>query len=160
MSEISSWILQITGVVLCSVLVEVLFPKGKLNKILKSVLAVFIVLVVVSPLKNIDIKNLNFSNMFDGLGINEKFVEEREGEKISSIERTIENNLEKNGYAGVRVNIVGEFANEKLSISTIFVDLTSLVLHEDSLNINKYTNIVAVIKNLVNISEDKVIFYE
>lgn len=160
MSEISSWILQITGVVLCSVLVEVLFPKGKLNKILKSVLAVFIVLVVVSPLKNIDIKNLNFSNMFDGLIIDKNFVEQREGEKIDGLEKTIEQNLEKNGYKGTKVNLVGSFNDEKLNIETVFVDLSGLVLSDDSLNINKYTNIVAVIKNLVNVSEDKVIFYE
>ena len=160
MSEISSWILQITGVVLCSVLVEILFPKGKLNKMLKSVLAVFIVLVVVSPLKNIDITNLNFSSIFDGLTIDKNFVELREGEKIDGLEKTIEENLEMNGYGNAKVNIVGSFDDEKLNIETIFVDLSGLVLSDDSLNINKYTNIVAVIKNLINVSEGKVIFYE
>lgn len=160
MSEILSWILQITGIVLCGVLIEVLFPKGRLNRTLKSVVAVFIVLVIVSPLKNVDLSNLNFSNIFDGVIIDKDFVELREEEKIDGLEKNIESNLENNGYANVKVNVVGNFSNEKLNIETIFVDLSEVVLSDDSLNINKYTNIVAIIKNLINVSEEKVIFYE
>ena len=92
--------------------------------------------------------------------IDKNFVEQREGEKIDGLEKTIELNLEKNGYKGTKVNIVGSFNDEKLNIETVFVDLSGLVLSDDSLNINKYTNIVAVIKNLLNVSEEKVIFYE
>ena len=160
MSEISNWILQITGIVLCGVLVEVLLPKGKLNKILKTILALFIVMVIIAPLKNSDIAKLNFSNIFGELNIDKSFVERREGEKIEVLEQTIEDSLAKNGYMDTKVNIIGEFCDEKLNIETVFVDLTGLVLLSDSLNINKYTNIVAVIKNLINISEENVIFYE
>ena len=93
MSEISNWILQITGIVLCGVLVEVLLPKGKLNKILKTILALFIVMVIIAPLKNSDIAKLNFSNIFGELNIDKSFVERREGEKIEMLEQMFASNL-------------------------------------------------------------------
>ena len=55
MSQVSMWVLSIVSIVLIGVLIEVILPQGKTNKILKSVVAVVSVLVIVSPLKNLDI---------------------------------------------------------------------------------------------------------
>ena len=73
MSEISNWILQITGIVLCGVLVEVLLPKGKLNKILKTILALFIVLVIIAPLKNSDIAIMDITSNGGNIVPGEKY---------------------------------------------------------------------------------------
>ena len=54
----------------------------------------------------------------------------------------------------------GYFEQEKLLIENVFVDLKNSVLSNKNMNINKYTNIIAIIKNLINIQEDSIIFYE
>ena len=50
--------------------------------------------------------------------------------------------------------------NEKLLIKSVFVDLSKLVLSDKNLNINKYTNIVAIVRQFVNISQGQVVFNE
>ncbi len=160
MSAISSWILGIAGIVLVGVLVEVLLPQGKLNKLLKSFVAVATILVIVSPLKNIDPNTLDFSKLFDPIKIDNNFVEERQKGMIISLQEEIEKNLNSNGYLNVKVKIDGVVSAEKCEIKNVFVDLENLVLLDEKLNIDKYTNIVAIIQKSIDVNKEDIIFYE
>lgn len=160
MSAISSWILGIAGIVLVGVLVEVLLPQGKLNKLLKSIVAVATILVIVSPLKNIDPNTLDFSKLFDPIKIDNNFVEERQKGMIISLQEEIEKNLNSNGYSNVKVKIDGVVSAEKCEIKNVFVDLENLVLLDEKLNIDKYTNIVAIIQKSIDVNKENIIFYE
>lgn len=42
MSDVSKWIISISGMVLIGVLIEVVLPDGKMSKLLKSVVGVFL----------------------------------------------------------------------------------------------------------------------
>lgn len=112
------------------------------------------------PLKNFDFKSLSFSNINNFLLIDEKFVSERESEKIILVEKSLENNLELNGYKSVSIKIMGDYSGSELKITSVFVDISNIVLSSEILNIDKYTNIMAIIKISLNVSEDCVIFYE
>ena len=161
MSGVSSWILSVCGIVIVSLLAEIILPSGKTNKLIKSVLALFSVLTIIYPLKQIDLKNLDFSNVFSmQLNINSQFVENRNLEKINAIEVQIEETLEYNGFLNVDIGISGYYEVEKLLIDNVFVDLKNSVLTDKNLNINKYTNIVTIIKKLINVKEESIIFYE
>ena len=160
MSAISSWILGIAGVVLVGVLVEMLLLQGKLNKLLKSIVAVATILIIVSPLKNINISTLDFSNLFEPIAIDNDFVESKQRKMLESLQLEIENNLATNGYQNVVIKIEGTISGEKCSISNVFVKLENLVLIDEKLNIDKYTNIVAIIKKSVDVKEENIIFYE
>jgi len=159
MSDISKWIISISGMVIIGVLIEVVLPEGKMSKILKSVVGVFSVLIIILPLKDFDFKSLSFSNTSDFV-IDEEFVEERENEKITLVEKEVESNLELNGYTCVSVKILGDYSGSELQITSVFVDIANIVLNDEKLNIDKYTNIMAIIKASLNVSEDCVIFYE
>ncbi len=160
MSAISTWILSITGIVLVGLLFDILLPNGKTNKIVKSVVALFTVLVIVSPLKNIDLNNFDFSNLFENFNIDSQFVSSITEDMVQTLKDDIQENLYENGYSGVKIDFEVSSSQENLQIKTVFVDLSNLVLLDNNLNINKYTNIVAIIKSLVDIKEDSIIFYE
>ena len=160
MSQVSIWVLSIICIVLIGVLMEVVLPEGKTNKLLKSIIAVVSVLVIVSPLKNIDINNINFSNLFNNIEIDSEFVLDTQKNIVEALSRDIENCLEENGYGGVDITIDASFEEEKTEIKTVFVDLTNLVLSAENLNIDKYTKIIAIIREEVNIDKENVIFYE
>ena len=160
MSKISSWIISVVCAVLLGVLVEVVLPEGKLNKLLKSVVGVLVMLVIVSPLKNLNLTNLNFQNLFDGIKIDQNFVDERGKESIEMVQSEIETVLTKNGFEGVVIKIDGSSSADSIKINTVFADLTNLVLKDNSLNINKYTNIAEIIKSVVDVESQDVIFYE
>lgn len=160
MSFISKYIILVVSIILLGVLIDGILPEGKMNKILKSVIAIMSILVIISPLKNIDISNLNLNNFFGGINIDSQFVEDRKLERIESISTSTQKALEENGYKGIKIRLDYTFSNEDLKINTIFVDLKNLVLLDKDLNIDKYTKIVAIIKKTINIKEENIVFYE
>ena len=52
------------------------------------------------------------------------------------------------------------FESKETIIKNLFVDLRDLVITDKKLNIDKYTNITAIIKNVISIKEEQIIFYE
>ncbi len=161
MNFVSSWIISICGIIIVSLLAEIVLPNGKTNKLIKSILALFSVVTIISPLKQINLEKLNFSSFFNSrLSIDSNFVSNRNNEKIKTLEIQIEKDLELNGYKDIQISMNGYFEQEKLLIENVFVDLKNSVLSNKNMNINKYTNIIAIIKNLINIQEDSIIFYE
>ncbi|MBQ3214366.1 MAG: hypothetical protein IJB10_05140 [Clostridia bacterium] len=161
MGEISSWILSITGIILVILIVEIVLPNGKTNKLIKSIVSVFSIFVIISPLKNFELSSLNISSMFKSeMQIDSDFINNRNNEKIIAFENLIEKTLFENGYKNVKITIKGTYNKERLEIETAFVDLRELVLLDKNLNINKYTNIMAIIKKIISVEEERLIFYE
>lgn len=160
MGSISNWILSIIGMVLVLLLIDVLLPNGKTSKIIKSVLAVCFVLVIIMPIRNIDFNNFDYRNFFTDFTIDQEFVENVRENMVENLKKDCENNLENSGYLNVSVDFETSNIDENLQIKKVYVDLRNLVLLDEKLNIDKYTNIIAIIKSLVNIEEDCVVFYE
>lgn len=160
MEKVSSWLLSIVGIVIVSLLIDVLLPVGKTSKLIKSVLAIFSIFVFVLPLKNLNLKNFDINSFVGSISIDAGFVEDRNFEKLKALEKVISKNLAENGYSGVEVSLEGEYKEEKAHISKVYVNLCELVLKTENLNIDKYTNIVAVIKKIVSVKEENIIFYE
>ena len=161
MNNFSSWILSIVGIIIVGLLVEILLPKGSVRKLIKSIIAICSMFIIVKPLNNFNIKNINFSEVISSnIVINDNFVEERNKEKTKKIEESIEENLSLSGYNNIKISILYEYIEKKYNINTIYVDLRDLVLSDKNLNINKYTNIVAIIKKITAIKEESIVFYE
>ena len=137
MEKVSSWLLSVVGIVIIALLVDILLPVGKTSKLIKSVLAIFSIFVFVSPLKQIDLNSFNPSSFIGNINIDSSFVDDRNYEKLRALERTIEKNLSDNGYSGIKVELQGEYSEEKANISYIFVNVSDLVLKDENQNINK-----------------------
>lgn len=159
MSNISVWIISVTVATLLSAMVDVIMPQGKMLKIIKSVMGIFILIVIITPVKNFDLSKLDLSKI-NGFSIDNKFIEERSSDIFNSLKKEIESNLDSNGYKQVYVQINGNFSGGNLEVYSVYVDLENSVISEDMANINKYTNIVAIIKKTIDVDDEKVIFYE
>jgi len=160
MSNISSFVLSICGIALIGVMVEIVLPNGKTSKLIKSVVSILSIFIIISPIKNINFKNLNITSIFDEIEIDSEFISNRHSEKIKVIENMIEKNLMDNGFEEVIISINGKYINEKLEIENLYVDLRKLVLLSEDMNIDKYNHIVSIIKNIISVGEEKIVFYE
>ena len=64
MSAISSWLLSIAGVVILSVLSELVLPEGQMNKYTKVIFSFAILLVIIMPLPKLFGKNFDITKFF------------------------------------------------------------------------------------------------
>ena len=151
----SSWLISVLGISFIGIIIDFILPNGKMKGIVKTAVAIFTILMLVKPIKNIDLNNLNLN--FTSFQIDSSFVQANDNKKIENLKNDIEKNINNIGYKGVKIDV---FLSENNNIKTIYVDLSRVVLIDKSLNINKYTNIVATIKQFVNIQEEDIIFYE
>ena len=158
MSQISSWLLSICGMIFISIIVEIILPNKKINSIVKTVVGIFTLLIIVKPISNIDLSKISFGNITSNISIDNKFVDLRNNEKMKALSTSIESSLDSNGYKNTTISFDVDY--EKSLINTVFVDLSKLVLSSQNLNINKYTNIVAIVQQFVNIKEGQVVFNE
>lgn len=158
MSEVSSWILSIAGIISLSVIVELLMPEGQMNKYIKSIFSFIIVLVIILPLPKIFNKEVNISNMFQTqeITLQEDFLYQSNLSKLSAITKSIEEDVEGEGYQGVSLSISSDIFADKMDYKGIYVDLRNLVILENS----EHKNIVeikeeieSIIKNYINDGE-------
>ena len=156
----SSWVLSIIGVVLISVIVEMILPKGSVGKFIKSVLAIFIVFIIVSPI--VTFKNSNYlEKIFDlnSIEIDVEYVKNVNEQKVIEYQNNIMSVLKESGFLNVDVNIDAEIGKE-IKINRVYVNLCNLVLTGDILHIDKYTKIIAIITSIVDVKKENIVFNE
>ena len=162
MSAISAWLLSIAGIILISVIVEIIMPEGQTNKYIKGILALFTVFVIVLPLPGLNLGSINFNNWFNGGAgaVDDNFIKNVNQQKIAQYEEIIESTLNDNGYQGVAVTIDADPAQTNMQITGVEVNLSLLVLTSDQLNINKYDKITAIICGMINVKKEQIMFYD
>ena len=62
-SSVSSWILSIAGIVIISVIVELILPEGSINKYIRSIFSFLVVFVIVAPLPALVGKKFDYSQI-------------------------------------------------------------------------------------------------
>ena len=158
MTSVSGWILSIAGIVIISVLVELVMPEGQMNKYIKGVFSFIIVLVIILPLPKILNKNINFTSEIAYQQINEQyeFLYSLNISKISTLTKSINEDIEGFGYSGVTLSISADLFDEKMDYKAIYVNLKSLVITEKS----KHKNIVEVKEDIKQIIQKYIEFGE
>lgn len=146
------------GMAFIGIIVEVLMSKNKNLKLIKSIIAIITIMLVIRPLTLFDYKNINLNEISSHINIDSNFIDLRNQERLNSLSNEISQTLANNGYKNTIISF--KVDDENSLINTVFVDLSKLVLTDKNLNINKYTNIVAIIKQFVNIKEGQVVFNE
>ena len=161
MSSVSVWVLTIVGVIFVNVIVEIIMPEGKMNKLIKGLVSIFMVFAMVSPLPFVSLDKIDFGKFFDNniTQVDDKFVENINLQKIAQYETLIKETLYKNGYKDVGIIITNDYIDYDIKINQVYVGLTNLVLNDKNLNIDKYTNIKKIILGLVEVKEENILFY-
>ena len=156
----SSWVLSIVGVILISVIVEIVLPHGSVGKFIKSILSIFIIFVMISPV--VTFKNTNFfEKIFNqsAIEIDVEYIKKVNKQKVAEYEKNILESFDKSGYHNVIVKIDAEI-DKDIKINKVYVDICDLVLSENLEHIDKYTNMIAIIKSIIDIKKENIVFNE
>lgn len=138
-------ILPIVGVVLMSLLTDVLLPSGQVNKFIKGVFSLLLILVIISPISSFLNKEVEFDFFQQGgeLTVDDSFlsdtVQRRKEERESYIYRL----LESEGYKVTEVEI--EYEDNRISSITIN-------LQEEDLTVKDYVcSYIGIDRECINI---------
>ena len=156
-----SWIYNIIGVVFIGILFDILLPINKINKFMKCIFSVFVLYSIITPVLNL-VSNNNISDIFESTSteIDINFINQLNASKNDTYERLIQNAIENEGILNVDVEILNNLENDTYEISIVEINLLNCVLIDNKTNINKYEVITKQVKKYVEISEDKIVFYE
>ena len=162
MSSLSSWVLSIAGICLISVILDLMMPEGKTNSIIKNVISYAIILVVIFPLPKLMNKNFSADEIFDEIDITiqNDYIYNINQSKLDALKEQIEYELNGNGIWGVEVSVSGNIFDNPMVINSVYVDLYNAVISENGKNINIQTEVLNVVLKIIDISKEKVVFYE
>ena len=153
----SGWLLNIIGIIFVGVLFEIILPDGKTNNFIKHVFTIFLLFTIISPISNFI--NNNFTLNTDVEVVDENFIYVTNLNKISELEKTITNNLEKVGIKNVSVILNSNIFETDLIINSVYVDVTNKKL-ENNVSESEYKNeIKKIILKTVNVDSEDIIIY-
>ncbi len=133
-------------------------PDGNINKYIKGILVIFTVFVMVSPITNLNVFG-NIKNIDYDIKLDDSYLGDVNSQIANEYKIIIESKLKTNGYENVTVDIDLK-DDEKLEIDAVFVYLCDLVLKSNDESINIYNNIKSIIKSVVVVDAEDIIFYE
>lgn len=154
------YIIAVLGVVIISVLVEIILPNGQTSKYIKSILAVFVVYVLVNPVITFLKTDFDLDKYVNSgkVELNQSLLENIYNNQIEAKELELENLLYDNGYEGVKVTLLYEIVEDSIKISKAKINIKNLVITSGVENINKYQYIRQVVISELMIKEEDVIF--
>lgn len=155
-----SYILSLLGIVLVSVLVEIILPSGQTTKYIKSIFSIFVVYVLINPVINILKQDFDLSKYVQqgSIQVNETLLNNIYKDQIDAMANTIKDNLRSEGYEGVEVSVEYKIVENSVVLEKIKINLDNLVITSPETNINKYQLIRQVVAETVEISEEDILF--
>ncbi len=156
----AGYILSILGIVVAGVFIDIIIPNGTISKYIKSIYAIFVLSVIISPIINFFNKNQGFNLQYQEYEINENLINYINQNKVKSIENNITADLEEEGMSNIDIIINYSIDNNELSINSCTINLKNLVISADKQHINKYEIIKQIVHEHTNLAEEEMIFYE
>lgn len=121
-------LLPIVGVVLMSLLVDILLPSGQVNKFIKGIFSLVLIIVVITPL--VSLLNSDYEptlfNSSSEIEIDYDYAEDVWSIKNEEKERLIFNLLSENGYTVESVEIEGGYSVDKVTITLSIGDSSTI----------------------------------
>jgi len=159
MSDLSIYLLSIVGVVVISVVLELVIPSGQISKYIKSIMSLVIIFVIASPLPKLLNNGIDFSSLFSStIELDEDYLETVKNQNITLLERQLQDELEAEGITGAELQIWGELEDGQINISYIFVEMENVVLSSELEHINKYEAIRNLLIECTGVDEEQVVF--
>lgn len=147
-----SWLLALTGVILLSVLVDVLLPSGQTNKFIKGIFSILIIFVLITPLIRLKNKDFNFSEFFavEEVKIDENFLANVKIREYEKKEKEIKEILKK--Y---------EITVEDMVIRRDLENINNIIeVRVKTEDIEQTSTIKKVIGGILSVEEKYIIVYE
>ena len=142
----SGYILAVIGIGILSVVIHLVLPDGKITKNVLAAFSLFSVVVLISPIfslvKGVDLSNISYE-------LDENFLKANNLELETQLQSVV-----SSFYAGANVR-VQKSGNDVY----VFVDLTQLVINEKDEHINYYTAVKELIKEQIQIEDERIVVY-
>lgn len=147
----TAWILSIAGVTILSVVVDLILPSGQTAKYIKNIFAFVMILVIISPLPALIKGNFNVNDIFESeeIVLQEDYIYQVNRDKLTALEEEITSSLEEKGIKNVVVTINADIFQIEMKILEVNVDLSDLVIDENSGHIDIEKAITEVVDRLV-----------
>lgn len=158
MSGISVYILSIVGVIVLSVILDLILPAGQINKYVKGIMSFVLIFVIASPLPNLIKNGIDFKYFFTDVEISEEYENTIKSQQVRTLENELEKLLKQKGIENVEIQVWGDLKDGVLQISYIFVEMSNVVLTGESQHINKYEAIRTLLTQQTGIQEGQVVF--
>ncbi len=128
MGTVSTWLLSIAGIVILSVLAELVLPEGQMNKYTKVIFSFVILLVIIMPLPRLLGKNFDISKFLGGTQdtLQDDYLEQINLDKLTVISEGVNTKIKECGLNKVVVSINANIFSAKLEIYGILVDLREI----------------------------------
>lgn len=162
-SSVSSWILSIAGIVIISVIVELILPEGSINKYIRSIFSFLVVLVIIAPLPALVGKKFDYSQIIsqEEFTLQEDYLFQLNVYKTEALQEDLVNVINEAGYENVEVSVSCNNYATSFVVDAIYVELSNLVIMDKA----EHTNIIDIEKEILklivsyaNVEERKVHF--
>lgn len=156
----AGYILSILGIVIAGVFIDIIIPSGTISKYIKSIYAIFVLAVIITPIIKFFNNNQGFNLQYQEYEINQNLINYIQTNKIATIENDITLELENEGLFNIDIIINYSIDNNELSINSCTINLENLVISSDNQHINKYEIIKEIVREYTNLTDEEMIFYE
>lgn len=163
MSAISTWVLSIVGIIILSILVDLILPSGRTSGFIKNIFGYLIIVVILSPVFTFFTnKNFSVNDLFDkeNVQIQDGFVASVNRQFLDNAERAIEQACNDAGIHYVEVGIDANIFENQLVINQISVNLKFVVIDENLKNKNIKESVLDIIEKNIKVDKGVVVFYE
>ena len=159
MDSVSSWLLSIFGVIVISIVVDLLLVHSRTQKMIRCICACVTMLVIIMPISSLT-ANGKFEFDFSSYQteIDEKYVLYINKLKANTIKLSLEKSLEDEGIKNVNVEILLDSNSREFVVNAVNINLSESVIDEKFEHINRNEMIKDVVikylkvdKSLVNI---------
>lgn len=144
----TAWLLSIVGIVFLGVMVDIISPSGKTNAFIKSIFAIFLIYVVITPIVKY-IKNGEFKVDFETEYSTENL-------SITEAEHKISDLLISNGLYGIDVEIKGYVSKDKIMAQKVVLNGAKTVLKSQDEHIDKYKLITNLVQSIVTVKKENI----
>ena len=156
----TGYLLSVLGIVLASVLINIIIPTGELAKYIKSVFSIFVVFVLISPIFTFLNKEQQYMFSYNDYEINEKLINYVFSKRTDETKARIIEELTEQGFEDIDIILSYSAENNELSYNYCTVNLKNMTIRADKQHINKYEFIKNVVIEYTNLTEEEIQFYE
>ena len=161
--NLSAWVLSIVGIVVLTLMVDIIIPEGKTGKYIKGVFAMLTVFEIAMPLPKI------FNSEFDL----EEFLQQNTSAsadydvleniyymRLERLEQKIITSAESEGIKNMEVKINALNNNSFVEIQSIEINLKNVVIEEKNPNINIVDIVIDLVSKAAETDKSAVKVYE
>lgn len=156
----SGYILTILGIVLAGILIDIIVPTGKINKYIKSIFAIFVVAVILIPVVKFIAKSDEITINYTDYEIEQNLMDYIFSSRVTAYENEIIEVLENNGLSNIDIKINYSINSNELSLNSCEVNLKNMTSSNIEMHNNRYEFIAETIKEITNLKDEVIIFYE